>query len=132
MQHVPYKGGANSMTDLLSGTLDVLSTTYTLPIEVTTGVRLVDVISLYGGGGVAFTGGNSSILAQLDSLLTINHDRLPIGNAIITGSGENDPSAASVHALAGFAIHTRHARVFLQGAFAPGELAVTLGLRMAF
>ena len=24
MQHVPYKGGANSMTDLLSGTLDVL------------------------------------------------------------------------------------------------------------
>lgn len=132
--HFTAQGPIEHVTVHMSstGTLDVLSTTYTLPIEVTTGVRLGGVLSLYGGGGVAFTAGNSTIAAQLDSLLTINHDRLPIGNAIITGSGENEPSAASVHAITGIAVHARHVRVFLQGAFAPGELAVSLGLRMAF
>jgi hypothetical protein len=114
-----------------TGQLDVLTTTYTLPLEVTTGGRF-GFFSLYGGGGLALTTGQSTISAQLDSLLTINHDRLPVGNAVITGSGENTPSPATVHAIAGAAIHTRHVRVFLQGAFAPGETAASLGARGAF
>ncbi|HEY5946320.1 MAG TPA: hypothetical protein VIV40_12545 [Kofleriaceae bacterium] len=113
-----------------TGTLDVLTTTYSVPLEVTTGVRLIDVLSLYTGGGAVLTGGDSTITAQLDSLLSINADNLPVGNATITGSGQSGPSALTVHALAGAMIHTTHARVFLQGAFTPGELSVSLGLRM--
>lgn len=114
-----------------TGTLDVLTSTASVPIEVTTGVRLLGVLSLYGGGGVAFTTGDSTITAELDSVLSINSDHLPIGNAVITGSGESSPSAASAHALAGIAVHTRHVRVSLQGAFAPSELSVSLGVRIA-
>lgn len=114
-----------------TGTLDVLTTTYGVPIEVTTGVRLGGVLALYTGGGLVLTGGDSTITAQLDSLLTINSNMLPVGTARIVGTGENTPSVATVHGLAGLAIHTRHARFFLQGALAPDELSVSLGLRIA-
>ena len=113
-----------------TGTLDVLTSTYSLPLEVTTGVRFFDVIALYTGGGVALTTGNSTITAELDSVLSINSDHLPVGDAVITGSGESTPSVASVHGLAGLALHTRHVRVFVQGAVAPGELSAGIGLRV--
>jgi hypothetical protein len=113
-----------------TGTLDVAVTTYSMPLELTTGARLFDVLTLYGGGGLALTTGDSTILAQLDSLLSINADNLPVGTATITGSGESSPSALGVHALAGLLVHTRHARVFMQGALAPGELSVSVGLRV--
>lgn len=113
-----------------TGTLDVNTSTFSVPIEVTTGARL-SVLTLYTGGGLALTAGDSTITAQLDSLLTINSDNLPVGTAVITGSGQSSPSAATVHGIAGVAIHTRHARVFLQGVLASGELNVSLGLRIA-
>jgi len=114
-----------------TGTLDVLTTTYTLPVEVTTGGRF-GFFGVYGGAGLSLTTGQSAITAQLNSVLSINHDHLPVGDAVITGSGENTPSPISVHALVGTEIHTRHVRVFLQGAFAPGETAASLGVRGAF
>jgi hypothetical protein len=115
-----------------TGTLDVLTSTVTIPVEVTTGVRLGGVFSIYGGGGLDITTGSSTITAQLNSVLSINHDHLPVGDAVITGSGESSPSPVTVHALTGLEVHTRHVRVFLQGAFAPGETAAALGMRAAF
>jgi hypothetical protein len=113
-----------------TGTLDVVTTTVGVPIEVTTGVRLLHVLTLYTGGGFALTTGSSTIDAQLQSELSINSDNLPVGSATISGNGESSPSTASVHAIVGAMIHTRYARVFAQGTFAPGELAVALGLRV--
>jgi hypothetical protein len=114
-----------------TGTLDVLTTTYSIPVEVTTGARLLGALSMYGGVGAALAGGDSTITAQLDSQLSINSDLEPIGMATISGSGESSPSALTVHALVGLMIHTRYVRVFLQGGFAPGELAASFGLRIA-
>ncbi|MBA3538149.1 MAG: hypothetical protein H0T79_00835, partial [Deltaproteobacteria bacterium] len=114
-----------------TGTLDVNTTTLTVPLELTTGVRFFDTLVLYGGGGLDLTAGTSTIVAQLDSALTINADRLPVGTAVITGSDSNSPSAISVHGLLGFGLHLRRVRVALQGVVAPGELAVNLGLRIA-
>jgi len=49
MQHVPYRGGANSMTDLLAGTLDVLFTSS--PVAVgqvhNKGLKMLGVTSSY-------------------------------------------------------------------------------------
>ena len=115
-----------------TGTLEVDVSTITVPLEITTGVRFLDTFAFYGGGGLDLTAGNSTVVAQLDSVLSINADNLPVGNAVITGSDENAPSAVSVHALVGFAIHARHVRVALQGAVAPGETAVNFGMRLAF
>jgi hypothetical protein len=115
---------------LAAGTLDVRADTYTLPLEVTTGV-LLGALGLYGGGGLDVTLGSSDINAVLDGNLTINTEMTPIGTAKITASGSDGPSPVSAHALAGFEIHTRHVRFFVQGAIAPSQEAVTLGLRIA-
>jgi hypothetical protein len=112
------------------GTLDVLTSTFSVPLEVTTGVRFFNVLTLYAGGGTSLTTGSATITAQLDSVLSINSDHLPVGTAVITGSGENTPSTLAVHAIAGLGIHTRHARVFLQGGVTPDERSVMLALRM--
>ena len=40
-----------------TGTLDVLTSTVTIPVEVTTGVRFGGVLSLYAGGGIDVTTG---------------------------------------------------------------------------
>ena len=114
------KGASIHMSS--TGTLDVDTTTVSIPIEVTTGARLLGVLSVYGGGGLSLATGDSTIDAELQSQLTINADNIPVGNATITGSGESSPSTVGAHALGGLMIHTRHARVFLQGALAPGEL----------
>lgn len=114
-----------------TGTLDVTSTTLTIPLEVTTGIR-VGVFALYGGGGIDLTAGSSEIVAELDSTLSYTADRIPIGTAIITGSGENGPTPLTAHALAGIAVHTRHVRAFLQGAVSPAVVGVAIGTRGAF
>lgn len=115
-----------------TGTLDVLTSTITVPVEVTTGVRFGGVMSFYAGGGLDLTTGKSSITAQLNSVLSINSNHIPVGDAVITGSGESSASPVTVHALAGLEVHTRHVRVFLQGALAQSEIAAALGLRLAF
>ena len=115
---------------LAQGTLDVRADTYTIPVEVTTGV-LVGALGLYGGGGLDLTLGSSDINAVLDGGLTVNADMEPIGTAHITASGHDGPSPVSAHALAGIELHTRHVRFYVQGAIAPSQEAVTLGLRIA-
>jgi hypothetical protein len=115
---------------LAAGTLDVRADTYSLPLEVTTGV-LLGALGLYGGGGLDVTLGSSDINAVLDGNLTINKEMTPIGTAKITASGSDGPSPVSAHALAGLEVHTRYVRFFVQGAIAPSQEAVTLGLRIA-
>jgi hypothetical protein len=113
-----------------SGTLDVRADTYTVPLEVTTGV-LFGVLGVYGGGGIDATFGSSDINAVLDGNLTINKDMEPIGTATVTESGHGGPSTVSAHALAGLELHTRHVRIYAQGAIAPSDESLTLGLRIA-
>ena len=113
-----------------NGTLAVSARTYTVPIELTTGVRLWRVLAVYGGGGLDLTLGSSQISAMLDGTMTMNSDHEPIGTAVITGTGTGGPDLVSVHALTGLELHTRYFRMFLQGALAPGEEALTFGLRV--
>lgn len=123
-------GQKKTIDYLAQGTLDVRADTYTVPIEATTGV-LLGPIGLYAGGGLDVTAGSSDIDAVLSGDLTINKDMTPIGTAQITASGSDGPSPASAHALAGIEVHTRHVRVYVQGAIAPSQDAVSIGLRVS-
>jgi hypothetical protein len=126
--------GANNQKKTIdyaaSGTLDVRADTYTLPLELTTGV-LLGSLGVYGGAGLDVTLGSSDINAVLTGDLTINADMEPIGTAKITASGSDGPTPISAHALAGLELHTRYFRFYVQGAIAPSQEAVTLGLRIA-
>jgi hypothetical protein len=131
--HFTAHGTSEDITIHMSstGTLDVLSSITTIPLEVSTGVRLARIIVAYAGGGLDLALGTSSVAAQLDSVLSYTGNQIPVGNAVIVGSGENGPSTLTVHALGGLAIHTRHARFVMQGVVAPGEFGVSFGLRAA-
>lgn len=124
----PMKHYTMHMSSL--GTLDVLSSTTSFPVELTTGVRLLNVLGFYAGAGLSLTTGNSTIVTELESALTITSQHIPVGTAFITADGENTPSTAAAHALGGVEIHTAHVRVFAQGVIAPGEFNVALGLRV--
>lgn len=117
---------------LSNGTLKVVSEVVSVPVEVTSGIRLGNVFGIYGGGGLTFAAGTSTVTAMLDSVLAINANDLPIGTAVITASESDGPTSVTVHALAGLALHTKHVRVFVQGLIAPDERAVSLGVRAGF
>ena len=111
------------------GMFSVSADTYTVPIELTTGVRL-GALALYGGGGLDFTTGSSQIGANLTGPLSIDKGTV-IGSTTITASGKSGPDTFSAHALAGIELHTRYFRMFLQGTIAPADEAVTFGMRVA-
>ncbi|MDX2092345.1 MAG: hypothetical protein SFX73_31065 [Kofleriaceae bacterium] len=117
---------------LSSGTLTVLAKTFAVPLTVTTGVRLADRLGLYVGGGLSLVLGSSTVTAMLDARLTINANDLPIGTATIRASGADGPDTWQPHGLAGVQLHTRHVRVYAQGAMAPDERSVAVGLRAGF
>lgn len=113
-----------------AGTLEVHASTLGIPLEVTTGVRLLGVFTPYIGLGAEIATGSSEIEVELDSDLTINADRLPIGTAVITASDSSSPDALAFHALAGLQIHTRYVRVSFQGTIADGVWSLAFGLRV--
>jgi hypothetical protein len=115
-----------------TGRLDVMSSTITVPAEVTTGIRLFERVGIYGGGGIGLTEGSSTIVARLNSELSYTADRIPVGNALIIGSGSSEPTAASVHGLLGVMVHAGRVRVFGQGIKASGMSGINIGARAAF
>jgi len=131
--HFTAQGTTDHKTIHMSstGVLDITTTTVRVPIEATTGVRFGDTLVLYTGGGLDLTAGSSEIVAQLDSVLSINADQLPVGTAIITASDSDAPHPFSVHGIVGLGIHTQHVRLALQGTFSPGETAINLAFRLA-
>jgi hypothetical protein len=118
-----------TITLVSQGTLKVVSETFAVPIEVTTGMRLGNVFGIYAGGGLTFATGTSTVTAMLDSTLVINSNDVPVGTALITATESDAPSTVTVHGLAGIAVHTSHVRVFVQGVIAPEERNLSLGLR---
>ncbi len=112
------------------GTLEVHASTLGIPLEVTTGVRLLGVLTPYVGVGAELATGESEIEVALESDLTINSDRIPIGSALITASDSSSPDALAFHALAGLQLHTRYVRIAVQGTVADGVWSVALGVRV--
>jgi hypothetical protein len=115
------------------GDLTVETRTVSVPLEVSTGVRLGRLFGIYVAGGMDFTTGTTTITAALQSQLSINRDNpMPIGEATIDAEGSSSPSSFTVHALGGIELHTKHYRLFAQSVVAPGQLGVALGMRAAF
>ena len=114
-----------------NGTLEVDVKTLGVPVEVSTALRLGNVVTPYAGVGLELATGSSEVNVALDSLLTINDERIPIGNAQITGTDSRGPDAVKFHAFAGLQIHTRHVRLATQTAVQDGAFSVAVGLRGA-
>lgn len=124
-------GESRNLTLTSTGSLSLVATTFTMPIEVTTGVRFFDTLAFYAGGGIDMTVGASTITAALDGDLTITQDGTNVGTVSITASGNQAPSFFDVHALAGMQIDVPHFHFFVQGLIAPDVYGASLGFRVS-
>ena len=125
-------GESRNLTLTSTGTLSLIATTFTVPIEVTTGVRFFDTFALYTGAGVDMTMGSSTLTAGLAGDLTITQDGTPVGSVAISASGGQSPSFFDVHALAGFQLDVPHVHFFVQGMLAPDVYGASTGFRFSF
>lgn len=116
-----------------SGTFNLTSDALTVPIELTTGFRVLGLLSVYGGAGVDFTYGTSTVDAQLAGTVT-NDDTgsdINVGTANITADGENGGSPTALHALVGAQVNLWKLKVFVQGNVAQTPAAsVSFGVRL--
>ena len=129
-----YVVGAGSMQQTLSmsstGTFDLTSNALTIPLEATTGFRILELLSVYVGGGIDFTAGKTSIDANLDGAVKAT-DVTDVGNVKITASGSNTGSPAAFRALAGVQVNLWRLKVFAQGNLSQNSTAsVSFGLRL--
>lgn len=115
-----------------AGTLDVLAQTTSVPLEVSTGVRLAEVVGLYMGVGAAATTGSSTIEAALDTTLSVNDPRMTIGTARVTASETTSPSAWTASAFGGIELRAPYLHVYGHGAIGPDERGVAIGVRAVF
>ena len=123
-------GESRNLTLTSVGTLSLVATTFTIPIEVTTGIRLLDTVAIYAGGGVDVSAGSSTITAGLAGDLTITQDGTPVGNVQITASGDQSAPLFAVHALAGLQLELPHFQFFVQGLIAPSVYGAAVGIRV--
>ena len=125
-------GESRNLTLTSTGSLSLVATTYTVPIEVTTGVRFGDIFAVFGGGGIDMTVGSSTLTAGLDGDLTITQDGTPVGTVTITASGAQDPSFFDAHLLLGLQLDVPHVHFFVEGLLAPGVYGASTGLRFSY
>jgi len=129
-----YTVGNGTQTTAVSvasqGQFDLTSNTLTIPVEASTGFRILELVSVYFGGGIDFTAGKSSINAHLDGPAT-TADGTTIGDVKITATGSNTGSPAAFRALAGAQLNLWRLKIFAQGNLSQSSTAsVSFGVRL--
>jgi hypothetical protein len=95
------------------GRFDLTSTAGTIPIELTTGLRILEVVSLYVGAGFDVTGGKTTVDADLTGTLT-TPDKTNVGTVHITETGNNTSSPGQFRGLAGVQVNLWKLKVYSQ------------------
>jgi hypothetical protein len=108
-------GSAGSAMMVLdsTGTFDVQSTAMTLPVELTTGIRIAMLVSMYVGAAVDFTASSGSLSANLTGNL-MRDDGSSVGTTKITGGGDSSGSPVAARILAGVQLNLWKLKVYVQ------------------
>ncbi|MGE0872600.1 MAG: hypothetical protein AB7P03_28860 [Kofleriaceae bacterium] len=124
-------GEDQAITYDATGRFDLTSTATTVPVEVTTGLRIALIAAVYVGAGVDVTVGKSTIATGLSGPLRAGD--MEIGTASISASGSNSASPASARALAGVQLNLWKLKLFAQAnASMIPAVSFGLGARLVF
>lgn len=112
-----------------TGTFDMRSTAATIPLEITTGVRIALLVSVYVGGALDFTAGSGTLDANLGGTLYAG-DGTMIGASTITGGGARSASPFAARVLAGAQLNVWKLKLYAQvnGSATPAA-SVGFGIR---
>ena len=126
---VQGSSGNAAVTLASTGRFDLSSTAATIPVEVSTGVRIALLLSIYVGAGVDFTTGTGKLDANLNGTMRTSDNR-DIGTTTITGGGDNSASPLAGRILAGVQLNLWKLKVYAQvnGSTTPGA-SVGFGIR---
>lgn len=123
--------GTNASTAVVLdsvGTFDVSSTAMTVPAEVSTGMRIALLLSMYVGAAVDFTTSSGKLTTNLNGTL-ITEDGRTVGTTSVTGGGDNSGSPASGRILAGLQLNLWKLRVYTQVNASHNAASVGAGIR---
>ena len=112
-QNLTVAGIPQQLTLDSMGKFNLTSTAGSIPIELTTGLRIVELVSLYVGAGFDVTGGKSTVDADLTGTLT-TPDKTNIGTVHITETGNNTSSPGQFRGLAGVQLNLWSLKVYTQ------------------
>lgn len=121
-------GSASLVLDSM-GRFDLTSTAATVPVEVSTGVRIALLLSVYLGAAFDLSGGSARLDANLSGTLRTSDDR-GVGTTTIVGRGDNTASPAAARVLAGVQLNLWKLKVYGQvnGSATPAA-SVGFGIR---
>lgn len=111
-----------------TGTFDVRSTAMTIPVEVTTGMRIALLVSLYVGAGVDFTASTGKLTTSLNGNI-LTEDARNVGTMTMTGNGDNTGSPVTGRILAGVQLNLWKLKVYTQVNAGPNAASVGAGIR---
>jgi hypothetical protein len=127
-------GAATTIEAAAAGSIDLSATTVTVPLEVTSNLRIFYVASLYLGFGLDAQLGSSRLDLGLSGSLTGTRpdtgEAETIGALTMTGTGSKGPAIVGYHALVGVQANLWRLKIFAQATLQPVETAsVALGVR---
>ena len=118
------------------GTINVDVTTYSFPLQISTGIRFLHFFHLYGGLGVDFTTGKATGSASLSnsSISLTDGVDTATGTASLDIGTSGKPEFFTSRAMAGFQLHLWKLKIFVQGqkTFGRNLYGAQLGLRAVF
>ncbi|HEY1814354.1 MAG TPA: hypothetical protein VGG74_18510 [Kofleriaceae bacterium] len=122
--------GSTDLTVSSTGQFDLKSNALTIPIELTTGFRILEVVSIYGGIGFDFTEGKADLDANLNGTMKTS-DGTSVGTVTIVGGGNNTASPGNFYGLAGVQLNIWALKIFSQVNASPEPAAsIAFGIRL--
>jgi hypothetical protein len=105
---------ASAMMTLESaGTFDLSSTAMTVPVEISTGIRIALLVSVYVGAGVDFNASTGRLNVALDGNL-MTEDGRNVGTTTIEGGGNTSGSPLAGRIMAGAQLNLSKIKVYVQ------------------
>jgi hypothetical protein len=118
------------------GELTVSADTFVVPIEASTNIRLLSLLSLYGGLGLDLVAGSGNLRIDLDGDLQGTAPQgnvVDLGTAHIVATSNHSPSAGRLRFFAGTQLNIWRLRVFAQANLAPDRaFGVAVGARIGW
>jgi hypothetical protein len=111
-----------------TGTFDVRSTAMTVPFEVTTGMRIALLFSVYVGAGVDLTASTGKLTTSLNGNI-LTDDMQSVGTMEMSGGGDNSGSPVTGRILAGAQVNLWKLKIYTQVNASQNVANVGAGIR---
>ncbi len=120
-----------------SGKFDLSMTTYSIPLEAATNLRVFYFVSLFGGVGVDIQVGKSEMDVDLDGTLygidPTTQQEMEIGTAQVTVTEDAEANPGKLRFFGGIQVNAWRAHAFMQVNVAPDQaVGLTFGARAAW